>query len=120
FIDMISYDPNEYGIWFKIADGVTTNLGMHGMLTTAEQFFPTYEGKSPCHYGGAYDNYFMRGDGGLKIGSGKAATKAQIDQLAADIETQLHQGWSGASSTPQHPPGHAHEQIARQLREAPR
>ncbi len=32
FIDLISYDPNPYGIWYKIADGVTTNLGMHGML----------------------------------------------------------------------------------------
>ncbi len=52
FIDMISYDPNEYGIWFKIADGVTTNLGMHGMLMTAERFFSTYEGNRPCHYGG--------------------------------------------------------------------
>src|SRR5204862_4890694 len=79
FIDMISYDPNDYGIWFKIADGVTTNLGMHGMLMNAERFFSTYEGKSPCHYGGAYDNYYMRGDGGLKISSGKAATSKQID-----------------------------------------
>ncbi len=27
FIDILSYDPNAYGIWFKVADGVTTNLG---------------------------------------------------------------------------------------------
>ena len=71
FIDMISYDPNDYGIWFKIADGVTTNLGMHGMLMTAEKFFSTYDGKSPCHYGGAYDNYYMRSDGGQKIGGSR-------------------------------------------------
>ena len=76
FIDLISYDPNPYGIWFKVADGVTTNLGMHGMLMTAEQFFGTYAQQgSPCHYGGAYDNYFMRGVGRFNIGSGEDAVR---------------------------------------------
>ena len=65
---------------------------------TAEQFFGTYAQQgSPCHYGGAYDNYFMRGDGRFNIGSGEAASPAQLDQLAADIEEQVHQGWIGAS-----------------------
>ena len=31
FIDILSYEPNPYGIWFKVADGVTTNLGLHGL-----------------------------------------------------------------------------------------
>jgi N-acyl-D-aspartate/D-glutamate deacylase len=118
FIDMISYDPNDYGIWFKIGDGVTTNLGMHGMLLTADAFFSKYEGKSPCHYGGAYDNYYMRSYGGLNIGGGDAATPAQIDQLAADIETQLHQGWIGASFSPEYSPGITDDEIARQMQVA--
>src|SRR5258705_1580545 len=74
FIDMISYDPNDYGIWFKVADGVTTNLGMHGMLMNADRFFATYNGKAPCHYAGAYDNYYMRSDGGQHIARGKTCT----------------------------------------------
>ena len=115
FIDMISYDPNDYGIWFKVADGVTTNLGMHGMLMSADTFFSTYEGKSPCHYGGAYDNYFMRGDGALHIGSGKAASAKQIAQLQADIEAQLHQGWIGASFSPEYSPGIKDDEIAAQM-----
>jgi N-acyl-D-aspartate/D-glutamate deacylase len=115
FIDLISYDPNPYGIWFKIADGVTTNLGMHGMLMTAEQFFGTYvQQGSPCHYGGAYDNYFMRGVGRFNIGSGDAASSRQLDQLAADIEEQLHQGWLGASFSPEYSPGITDDEIARQ------
>jgi N-acyl-D-aspartate/D-glutamate deacylase len=115
FIDMISYDPNPYGIWFKIADGVTTNLGMHGMLMTADQFFGTYAQQgSPCHYGGAYDNYFMRGVGGLEIGSGEDASAKQLDQLAADIDDQLHQGWLGASFSPEYSPGMAEDEITRQ------
>ncbi|MEY2450117.1 MAG: hypothetical protein QOH79_3593 [Acidimicrobiaceae bacterium] len=115
FIDMISYDPNEYGIWFKIADGVTTNLGMHGMLMDAERFFTTYEGKSPCHYGGAYDNYYMRSDGGQKIGGSAAATPAQIDSLVDDIEAQLNQGWIGASFSPEYSPGITDDEIGRQM-----
>ncbi len=116
FIDMISYDPNSYGIWYKIADGVTTNLGMHGMLMSAEQFFGTYAQQgSPCHYGGAYDNYFMRGDGRFGIGSGEAATPRQLDQLAADIEEQVHQGWIGASFSPEYSPGITDDEIKRQI-----
>jgi N-acyl-D-aspartate/D-glutamate deacylase len=115
FIDMISYDPNNYGIWFKISDGVTTNLGMHGMLMTADRFFSTYEGKSPCHYGGAYDNYYMRSDGGQKIGGSSAATPAQIDALTADIEAQLHQGWIGASFSPEYSPGITDDEISKQM-----
>lgn len=30
FIDFRSYNPNGYGVWYKLADGVTTNLAMHG------------------------------------------------------------------------------------------
>jgi N-acyl-D-aspartate/D-glutamate deacylase len=115
FIDLISYDPNAYGIWFKIADGVTTNLGMHGMLMSAEQFFETYgQQGSPCHYGGAYDNYYMRGDGGFGIDAGKAASAKQLDQLANDIEQQVHQGWIGAAFSPEYSPGMTDDEINRQ------
>ena len=41
FIDILSYAPNPYGIWFKVADGVTTNLGLHGIQSRAEDFFST-------------------------------------------------------------------------------
>lgn len=115
FIDMISYDPNEYGIWFKVADGVTTNLGMHGMLLSADAFFSKYDGQSPCHYGGAYDNYYMRSYGGQQLDAGEAASPAQIEALAADIDAQLHQGWIGASFSPEYSPGITGEEIARQM-----
>jgi N-acyl-D-aspartate/D-glutamate deacylase len=82
---------------------------------TADQFFSSYEGKSPCHYGGAYDNYFMRGDGGLKIASDKAATAKQIGQLVADIDEQVHQGWIGASFSPEYSPGITDDEIAAQM-----
>ena len=42
FIDLLSYEPNDFGTWYKIGDGVTTNLGMHGLNATPETFFTIY------------------------------------------------------------------------------
>ena len=28
FIDVLSYEPNPYGVWYKLGDGVTTNLAI--------------------------------------------------------------------------------------------
>ncbi|MGQ0616058.1 MAG: amidohydrolase family protein [Acidimicrobiia bacterium] len=115
FIDMVSYAPNDYGIWFKVADGVTTNLGMHGMLVQAQTFFAgVAEQGSPCHYGGAYDSQFQRGEGGENIDSGRAASAQQLDRLVAGIDEQLHQGWLGACFSPEYTPGMTSEEIVRQ------
>jgi N-acyl-D-aspartate/D-glutamate deacylase len=115
FIDILSYEPNGYGIWYKVADGVTTNLGMHGINARAADFFARFADEgSPCHYGGAYDNPYMRGDGGLGIGSGEAATAAQIEQLVADVEQQLADGWIGVDFEPEYTPGIEFEEMRRQ------
>jgi N-acyl-D-aspartate/D-glutamate deacylase len=115
FIDLLSYEPNSYGIWFKVADGVTTNLGMHGINATATDFFARFAAEgSPCHYGGAYDNPFMRGDGGLGLASGATASAAQLDQLAADVGQQIQAGWIGIDLEPEYTPGIAFEEMRRQ------
>ena len=48
FVDLLSYEPNSYGVWFKIGDGVTTNLAMHGITqpSNAQGFFDTYAGSN--------------------------------------------------------------------------
>ena len=55
FIDLLSYEPNGYGEWFKVADGVTTNLGMHGLNAEATEFLQYWTATAPFHFGGAYD-----------------------------------------------------------------
>jgi N-acyl-D-aspartate/D-glutamate deacylase len=112
FIDLLSYDPNPYGIWYKVGDGVTTNLGMHGINGVAKDWFALYESQgSPCHYGGAYDNPFMRGQFG--IGSGESASAAEIEQLVADATQQLADGWIGIDFEPEYTPGIEFEEIRR-------
>ena len=104
FIDLLSYEPNDYGAWFKIGDGVTTNLGMHGLNNTAKGFFEMYGSKSmrpPVHYGGAFDDSYMRGL--LKVKT-QAATPAQIEKLVAAVEQSFADGYIGLSFEPEYTP----------------
>lgn len=39
FVDLISYDPNYVGIEFKVLDGVTSNLAMHGGTEDAASWY---------------------------------------------------------------------------------
>ena len=111
FIDILSYEPNGYGEWFKIADGVTTNLGMHGLDFEAAEFFSrwTAEG-SPCHFGGAYDTPFRRFTV-LGLEPGEAASRAQLEQLADDARAQVAAGWIGIDLEPEYTPGVAYEEM---------
>jgi hypothetical protein len=104
FIDLLSYEPNDYGSWFKIGDGVTTNLGMHGLNNTAAGFFQMYGSESqrpPVHYGGAFDDSYMRGH--LKI-KPVAASPSQIDKLVAQVEQSFTDGYMGVSFEPEYTP----------------
>ena len=57
FIDVLSYTPNTYGIWFKLADGVTTNLAMHGAAADVAGWYRGLGGSRwPVNYGGAFSD----------------------------------------------------------------
>ena len=51
FIDVLSYEPNSYGVWYKIGDGVTTNLAMHGINDTADQLLRRLRHRHPTSAG---------------------------------------------------------------------
>lgn len=103
FIDILSYEPNDYGIWFKIADGVTTNLGMHGINLRAKEFFSRYAGASPAHFGGAWDDPYFRGL--LEIGGGEAASERELAELLDLARQELEQGWIGLDFELEYTPG---------------
>ncbi len=106
FIDILSYEPNSRGAWYKIADGVTTNLGMHGMQQGwwAQDFFAKYAAGCPVNYGGAFSDHWVRWNK-LGLNVGDTATPAQISQLADLCTEQLHQGWIGVNLEPEYTPG---------------
>ena len=113
FIDFLSYEPNTRGAWFKIGDGVTTNLGMHGMQqgVWADTFFQQYSGSCPVNFGGAFSDHWVRYDKlGLDVGT--SATTSQISRLADIFEAELHKGWLGIDFEPEYTPGVTFAELA--------
>ncbi|MEJ5255197.1 MAG: amidohydrolase family protein [Acidimicrobiales bacterium] len=112
FIDILSYEPNPYGVWNKVADGVTTNLGMHGINSTAASFFELYSSDShrpPVHYGGAFDNPHMRSvEARLPT---RPATPAQIELLRRELAEGFAEGWIGLDVEPEYTPWVTTEEI---------
>ena len=104
FVDLLSYDPNPFGIWFKVADGVTTNLCMHGVNARAADWFRTYRALgSPCHYGAAFDAPWTRA--GLELEPGDAADPPRLRQLATMAAEDVAGGYIGVDLEPEYTPG---------------
>lgn len=119
FIDILSYDPNPYGIWYKVADGVTTNLGMHGLDVDAAAWFRRWERAGvPTHFGGAFSTLKARAR--LGISPYRAATPAEIERLAALAEQGLRDGWIGIDVSLEYAPGTSYEEVLALARVAAR
>ena len=102
FIDVLSYEPNPYGVWYKLGDGVTTNLGMHGIKTPVDPkgFFASYDGAStpPIHFGGAFSDQWYRDSVGVR----SVASPAQRAQLESSLDRSFDDGWIGVAVDPEY------------------
>ena len=102
FIDVLSYEPNSYGVWYKLGDGVTTNLGMHGIKSPvdASGFFSAYRGAAtpPIHYGGAFSDQWYRDSIGIRA----SATPAQRATLEERLDRSFDAGWIGVAVDPEY------------------
>lgn len=103
FVDLLSYEPNPFGVWTKAADGVTTNLAMHGVNNYAPAFFERYTGQSPIHFGGAFHQHFMRGED-LGARPDVPLDEAQVAEFAALAEESLAAGFAGIAFSPEYSP----------------
>ena len=100
FIDILSYRPNGYGDWYKIADGVTTNLCLHGLDDPVAEFLSETEPlEPPINYGGAVDHYEHRKDIGVGIQRTDVSQRAQLLRLA---EIDLEAGAIGIHQQPEY------------------
>lgn len=117
FIDILSYAPDTYGIWYKIADGVTTNLGMHGLGVDAGAWYSEWERiGSPAHFGGAFSYNFARGQIGL--GPYRTASPEQIAQLVNLAQKGLENGWIGIDMSLEYHPGTSYDEVLAMARVA--
>jgi len=119
FIDILSYDPNPYGIWFKLADGVTTNLAMHGAATDMGAWYRAL-GRShwPVNYGGAFSNPNARNS--LGISRYRAATPEELKRLVAQGERAMQDGALGVAMSPEYTPGMTSDEVLAMARVAAR
>ena len=122
FIDLLSYSPNSYGVWYKLADGVTTNLAMHGAPGTdgdMKAWYRTYERqRPPLHFGGAFLYTAVRAK--LKVGRYRPASAADLAILTASAEQALQDGALGISMSLEYEPGISGEEVEAMLRVAQR
>lgn len=110
FIDILSYDPNQYGAWFKIADGVTTNLAMHGGAVKPAQWLAKYEkARPPVNFGAAffYNSARLR----LGIRPYKPATAEDIKKIISMAEAGIKDGALGIGMSPEYSPGTTKDEI---------
>ena len=119
FIDMVSYDPNPAGVWNKIADGVTTNLSLHGGATDVPAWYGFYAAhRPPVNYGASFFVSVARNE--LQIPLIAAATPEQIEKLAARGERALRNGALAVSFSLEYVPGIRREEILPLMRLARR
>lgn len=104
FIDLLSYDPNPYGVAFKVADGVTTNLCMHGVDDMPGPWFATWQAEPPLvHHGAAFDHAWARRT--LGLGVHDAASPAQVEQLRSMADAAVAGGFMGVHLELEYTPG---------------
>ena len=111
FIDILSYPPNGYGEWHKIADGVTTNLCMHGIDNPMDAFLgEAAEHRPPVNYGGATDQYTHRTAIGVGIDD---ASDLQITDLVRLADVDLRAGALGIHQQPEYTIGLTRDEMLR-------
>lgn len=104
FIDPLSYGPNGFGEWYKVADGVTTIYGGHGLDYTPTAFFGAMKSRRPpLNYGGVVDEPRERTK--LRLTPYGKPTRAQIRKLADVAGRQIRGGWGGVDFEPEYQPG---------------
>lgn len=104
FIDNLSYDPNPLGVWNKIADGVTSNIAMHGGTAAPDRWYAYYgKIKPPVHYGASF--FYTQARNALKLSRYDTANEQQIASLVAQAEKSLNDGALGLSFSLEYVPG---------------
>ena len=122
FIDVLSYNPDAYGVRYKIADGVTTNLAMHGAPGTGADmgvWYRRYERRRPAvNFGGSFLENLARQV--LQVGIYRHATAAQLAELTRRAEQAIRDGALGISISLEYAPGITDDEVGAMMQVAHR
>jgi N-acyl-D-aspartate/D-glutamate deacylase len=117
FIDILSYDPVEPGVWTKLADGVTTNLAMHGGCVEPDKWYRAIAAsRPPLHYGASF---FYNAARVRFIKDRYAHVSGEVRGKVLDLaEKALRQGALGVSFALEYVPGVTSEEIIAAMSQA--
>ncbi len=119
FIDVLSYDPNERGAWYKVSDGVTTNLAMHGGAADITAWYKRFSAiRPPVNFGAAF--FYLEARHSLGIRIRRAATEREIEKLSAMAEKALNEGALGIGISLEYAPGISAQEVEAMMRVAKR
>ncbi|MEO2125620.1 MAG: amidohydrolase family protein [Acidimicrobiales bacterium] len=112
FIDLLSYPPNGYGEWFKISDGVTSNLCLHGIDNPMLDFLDKVSDVNPpVNYGGATDQARHRTLTGAGIEYLSKVDDVSIQDIVALAEKDLQNGALGIHEQPEYVLGVTYDEM---------
>ncbi|BAM47249.1 amidohydrolase family protein [Amphibacillus xylanus] len=110
FIDLVSYDPNHVGIEFKVFDGVTSNLAMHGGTEDAETWYSNWAKQGVITNFGA--SSFVTRLRWPIVGAGidtEMVNESDIERLVEETRKNIENGALGISFSFEYVPGVKHE-----------
>jgi len=114
FIDILSYDPNPIGVWNKLADGVTTNLAMHGGTSNPRVWYSNYERQhEPLNFGASF--FYTEARNQFNLTRYQSASNEQIKKLLAMAERAIKNGALGISFSLEYVPGISTGEIIPQM-----
>lgn len=115
FIDILSYNPNPIGVWNKLADGVTTNLAMHGGTSNPKVWYAGYKRqRQPLNFGASF--FYTEARNQFNLTRYQSANKEQIQKLLAMAERAITNGALGISFSLEYVPGITPDEILPQMR----
>lgn len=112
FIDLISYDPTDIGIKFKILDGVTSNIAMHGGTEDAKTWYERWEKRGFAINFGA--STFITRLRWPIVGYGVDAVmteESDINQLVDSARKNIENGALGISFSFEYVPGIQEQEV---------
>jgi cytosine/adenosine deaminase-related metal-dependent hydrolase len=110
FIDMLGFNLTPTVAKYKITDGVTTNLSLHGCTVHFESWFNSYDSNPPyINYGGAIFAVKIRYERGL--GANGTPTEEDIAYMANRVREEIEAGGLTLSFSPEYYPGTTPEEI---------
>lgn len=111
FIDLLArLTPNQESQYYKVTDGVTTVLNMHGGPVDHLQYKERFAGGSLIHYGSTVGHGSLRRAVGI-TDSRAAATPEQIKQMQRLAAKAIHDGAAGIGFGVNYVPGASHDEV---------